>query len=342
MKKNLKRIITFIIIGLFIHYCSEPLDNDNKEDYSDDFQTVWQDFDLNYSYFIHKQIDWDYFKTIYEPLVEEEVTYDFFIYEVLVPMLTELKDIHVRLYNKNGDFVPLYSRSWEKNYEYNEQFFTEYVSDINKTTNNTFIWGSVSDSLGYLLIWTWTNSDDTDEFLNWFDTHQTAFNNYKGFIIDVRPNSGGNELLAINVASRFASESKIYAYRKTRNGPDHDDFTPFSSNGVAPSENWQFTKPIAVLIGQGCVSSNEAFILMMTTQDHVTSIGDTTRGASGNPSIFNLEDGTEYHISRWVAYKTDQTILEDVGIFPDIAIPASQSIVGDHDMVLEQAIEFLE
>jgi hypothetical protein len=31
-----------------------------------------------------------------------------------------------------------------------------------------------------------------------------------------------------------------------------------------------------------------------------------------------------------------------VGIFPDIAIPASQSIVGDRDMVLERAIELLK
>ncbi len=337
-----KTFIVLILIILFNYYCSEPLDIGDKYEYSDKFKTVWHDFDLNYSYFVHRQINWDSLKTVYEPLVEKEITYDFFIYNVLAPMLNELNDLHVRLYHKNGTYIPLYSRPYEKNYEYTEQFFTRYISNINRTTNDKFMWGSISDSLGYVLIRNWTNAEDTEEFLEIFDSNQTEFDNYKGYIIDVRSNGGGSELLAQNVAGRFTSQTEIYAYRKIRNGPDHNDFTDLFWSDISPSGNWQYTKPIIILIGQQCVSSNEAFVLMMTTQDHVTSIGDTTRGSSGNPKIFNLDDGTEYYISSWVAYKTDKTILEDVGIFPDIAIPASQSIVGDQDMVLEQAIEFLE
>ncbi|MEJ2545015.1 MAG: S41 family peptidase, partial [Calditrichaceae bacterium] len=318
-----------------------PVDYDDKFDYSDEFQTVWQDFDLNYSYFTYKQINWDSLKSVYQPLVEEEVTYNYFITSVLAPMLTELRDIHVRLYFSNGNQVQLYSRPAVVNFDYTDQFYSKYISDINQTSGKVFTWGSIADSIGYLLISNWINSADTEEFLNTFDSHKDAFNRFKAFLIDVRPNGGGNELLAQNIAGRFIEHTETYAYRKVRNGPNHDDFSAFSSNDISPAGTWQFIKPVALLIGQGCVSSNEAFVLMMMTQDHVTSIGDTTRGASGNPGVFNLEDGTEYHLSRWVAYKTDQTILEDVGIFPDIAIPASQSIVGDRDMVLEKAIELL-
>lgn len=342
MKISLKVFLMFLIILFLINYCNKPVDYDDKYDYSDEFQTVWQDFDLNYSYFVFKQINWDSLKTIYEPLVEKEVTYNYFVTSVLAPMLTELEDIHVRLYDKSGKQIQLYSRSGQRNYNYNDYFYETYISNVSLTTNNTFHMGSVSDSIGYILINNWTDTDDTDEFIGMFDTYQTYYDRYKSLIIDVRPNGGGSELLAADIAGRFVSETKTYAYRKTRNGPDHSDFTAISSNSISPRGSWQYTKPIALLIGQGCVSSNEAFVLMMMTQNHVTSIGDTTRGASGNPGIFNLNDGTEYHLSRWVAYKTDHTILEDVGIFPDIAIPALQSIVDDRDMVLERAIEFLK
>jgi C-terminal processing protease CtpA/Prc len=90
------------------------------------------------------------------------------------------------------------------------------------------------------------------------------------------------------------------------------------------------------------MSSNESFILMMSSLQNVTTIGDTTRGSSGNPQEYSLEDGTKYKISSWVAYKADQTILEDVGIFPDIVIDPSQSIINGRDMVLERAIEILQ
>jgi C-terminal processing protease CtpA/Prc len=80
----------------------------------------------------------------------------------------------------------------------------------------------------------------------------------------------------------------------------------------------------------------------MSALDHVTTIGDTTRGSSSNPQEYTLEDGTRYTISSWVACKADQTILEDVGLFPDIPIPACESIVNNRNVVLERAIELLE
>jgi C-terminal processing protease CtpA/Prc len=81
---------------------------------------------------------------------------------------------------------------------------------------------------------------------------------------------------------------------------------------------------------------------MMSVLDHVKTIGDTTQGSSGNPQEYSLEDGTQYTISSWVAHRADQTAFEDIGLFPDIPIPASESIVNNHDRVLEKAIEILE
>ena len=87
----------------------------SEQDYSQEFEQVWADFDLNYSYFIHKSIDWDEIRGRHEPLVAEEVTYEDFLFTVLKPMLTELSDLHVRLYSRDGYQVPLYSDSYITN-----------------------------------------------------------------------------------------------------------------------------------------------------------------------------------------------------------------------------------
>jgi len=71
-------------------------------------------------------------------------------------------------------------------------------------------------------------------------------------------------------------------------------------------------------------------------------MGDTTGGASANPKVFSLEDGKTYSISSWINYKPNLTILEDNGIFPDVAVNAYESITDDRDMVLEKAIEILQ
>jgi C-terminal processing protease CtpA/Prc len=336
-----KILITLILTPLIFNCSKNPVDSDQAKSYSTFFNKVWQDYDTHYSYFVYKNINWDSIKTVYEPLVQEKTTYDFFLNNVICPMIRELKDFHVKLYDKNGSFIPIYSKNIGINYQYNDGFYNRYLTNITTTANGIFKMGAIDDNIGYILIASWTNEDDVNEFLRFFENDRSYYENLKGLIIDVRPNGGGGELLARNVAERFTKENHVYAYRKSRNGPNHDDFTSLLSVHFFPSGSWQFTKPVMVLIGEQCASSNEAFILMMSTLKHVTLVGDTTRGSSGNPVEYSLEDGTQYTISSWVEYKPDRTVLEDVGIFPDVPILVSESIVDDRDMVLEKAIEVL-
>ena len=342
----MKRDILIFVLFLFLVGCQKDSTTPETANYSASFSKVWNDYDLNYSYFVHKNINWADIKNTYEPMIEEEVTYAFFINEVLAPMLIKLTDVHVRLIDKYGNSITLFNPKRNVNYNYSPAIDSKYFTNIKTTSYGTITRGDVGDSLFYIRIINWWDSDytkdDIDEFLHFFDTNPEVLNSYKGLIIDVRPNGGGQELLASRVAGRFTNTQNLYGFRKERNGPNHNDFTVLQPVYFRPSGYWHYTKPIALLIGELCMSSNESFILMMSTLSHVTTIGDTTGGASANPKFFSLEDGTTYSISSWVAYKPDATILEDIGIFPDIAIDASESILNDRDMVLEKAIEILQ
>jgi C-terminal processing protease CtpA/Prc len=342
VRMSKKRILLLLIIILCVFGCEKEPAEPVNANYKASFEKVWNDYDQNYSYFIHKKINWDSIKTVYEPLVQNTITYDYFINNVIKEMLTELRDLHVSLTDNNNNQITLYRRPPEINYQYNNSFFNKYLTNITNTAGGMFKIGAIHNNIGYILISSWSSEADVDEFQQIFDNNKSTFENYLGIIIDVRPNGGGNELLARYVAGRFTANTNTYAYRKSRNGPDHDDFTSLQAARFSPYGSWQYTKPVILLIGEACMSSNEAFILMMSTLDHITTVGDTTRGSSGNPKEYNLEDGTKYKISSWVAYKADKTVLEDVGIFPEIAIDASESITGDQDLVLETAIETLQ
>lgn len=333
-------VIAALILAVISLVCSDDGTNSEKENYSAAFEKIWSDFDLNYSYFVYKGINWDSLKTVYYPSLDKQISYNTFIRNYVAPMLTQLRDLHVNLVDKNDKYVPLYSRKIDINYRYDDNFYNTYFhGSIHYSSNYMFGFASVNDSIGYILIKTWQSKYEAD--VAQFHDSLNNYRNYKALIIDVRSNNGGSETLGQEVAGRFTDSTKVYAYHKFRNGPEHDDFTSLQARSISPTGTWQFTKPVALLIGEKCMSSSEGFILMMASLSHVTTIGDTTRGSSGNPKEFHLNDDTRYSIPRWVAYKTDQTILEDVGIFPDVVIDGDQSIVNNRDLVLEKAIEFL-
>ena len=53
---------------------------------------------------------------------------------------------------------------------------------------------------------------------------------------------------------------------------------------------------------------------------HVTVIGDTTGGASGNPATFALGNGWQFTVPRWMEYTPERLPIEGRGVAPHIAI----------------------
>ena len=146
-------------------------------------------------------------------------------------------------------------------------------------------------------------------------------------------------------ASRFTNADVLYGFTETRNGPNHDDFDELEAKTLEVSGGTPFLKPAVCLIGERCMSSAEWFTLMMracgTQTGNVTLIGDTTRGASGFPSEYELSNGVKYKVSRWVAYTDELIEIEDQGIAPDIQIDPENSFDSSTDHVIDRAIEEL-
>ena len=80
------------------------------------------------------------------------------------------------------------------------------------------------------------------------------------------------------------------------------------------------------------MSSGEALVTMMRTLSHVTLVGMTTRGASGNPKPVELPGlNARVYFSTWVDMLPDGEIFEGRGISPDIEVnePIDAYTAGD-------------
>jgi C-terminal processing protease CtpA/Prc len=190
--------------------------------------------------------------------------------------------------------------------------------------------------VGYIQIGGWNRNSIS---ANTFDAAFESFRNAPVLILDVRMNGGGDSQLALDVAGRFATSAVTTGYVKFRMGPLHSDFGPLIPITLSPRGPWQFTNPVLLLIGRRCLSSNEAFISAMRQLPHVTLAGDQTGGGSGNPETFPLAGGWSYTVSRWIQYTADNQVIEDVGIAPDVFVPASASdFAQGRDPVLDWAL----
>ena len=90
------------------------------------------------------------------------------------------------------------------------------------------------------------------------------------------------------------------------------------------------------------MSSAEAFALMMRSLPHVTLVGATTRGASGNPQPFELKtlDATVVY-SRWVAMESDGAVFEGQGIEPEVLVEFPPEQYADADPTFDEAVKVL-
>ena len=141
--------------------------------------------------------------------------------------------------------------------------FIEKRALARSRTSNDFVESRMLDQeIGYLRIRSWSrglnfNGENVADLAeDGLKTLKTA----RALIVDVRENSGGDDSLAARLAGHFIKKSEFYVsvirkLPKTKELIKQDLF--FHPRGEF------LGKKTAVLIGPKCISSNEAFIMMM-------------------------------------------------------------------------------
>lgn len=193
--------------------------------------------------------------------------------------------------------------------------------------------------VGFLAIYGWNTGPEIPAKCDEALEHMRAT---RGLIVDVRLNGGGDEPTAQKVAGRFLEKQFVYAYSQYRNGANHTNLTEKHVRKIAPRGPWRYNRPVMLLIGEKCMSSNESFIGMMTGGTNVTTMGDHTCGSSGNPRIVRLPLDITVSVPRWIDYLPDGTPLDERGFQPQVPFnPTQGAFEGERDDLLTAALERL-
>lgn len=294
------------------------------------FDALWTVVDERYAFFEYKGVNWDEVRSRYESSINSETgTVDLFY--TCADMLNELEDGHVNLWSPFD-----YSR-YDGFYRNSPQNFSYTVIDRNYLQGNQLLTGPLQhyliDSVGYVYYPSMSSTLGASSI----DFVLGLYQQYKGVIIDVRDNGGGNPENGFRLAQRFMQERTHIMDVVMKTGPGAEDFSAPDPVFLEPAGTF-FDKPIVVLTNRSCFSATNDFASVCKVLPNVTLMGDTTGGGGGIPAEYELPNGWVVRLS------VSQTLLPDGfnvegGVPPDIQVDmdATEEANGI-DSILEAAL----
>ena len=205
--------------------------------------------------------------------------------------------------------------------------------------------------------------------------------NSKGYILDVRGNSGGNSGNADAIAAMFingdfhscCAETQSYEptykawsmFREDFKGLSLDDamlkyaddeyslkayrmrknvfYVRDGGKAVANTAPGKLNGPIAVLMDQYTFSAAEDLVDVMKMYTEAVFIGNNTGGTSGQPLCEALESGGLFRICTRRCVAQNGEDIYNKGFTPDIRIiPTAEDIASGRDRVLEKGLEIIK
>lgn len=297
------------------------------------FDALKKELASSYSYYDLRVKDWEKLFRAHEPKILASKTTRGWTGRV-ARMLAATEDLHLYLRCENQVY-PTGTRAVDSLYR--RERLAQYVST--EVVGSNGLAGRTQDGIAYVMIGAWERAGDVDAL----EVALRSLSDAKAFVVDVRPNSGGDELLARRIAAWFVEGTKVYAKNRYRTGPGKNGFGPVFDRSVQANDDAskRLTVPVAVLTSRYVMSSNESFVLMLRQARDCTVVGERTYGSSGNPKPHELSNGVTVFVPSWQDLRPDGTCFEGEGLAPDVEVAATAEELASRDPILERALEIL-
>jgi C-terminal processing protease CtpA/Prc len=100
--------------------------------------------------------------------------------------------------------------------------------------------------------------------------------------------------------------------------------------------------PTVILTGHFTASAAEEFLIYADNQEHITLVGQSTFGSTGQPYEFDLPGGGKARICTKKNTYPDGRTYVGSGVRPDIEVESTVAdIIGQKDPALDRAVNFL-
>jgi hypothetical protein len=309
-----------------------PLEPMETEKALEAYDAVWKAFDEEYAKFgIRKDVDWKAVGDKHRAEAQEAKT-TYAAAAAVGALVAELRDLHIGV-KVGKEWVPGYRRERPQNGSWKG---TQAEIGGWTETKHGVTFARTQDKIGYVNVYELSDA----EAPRVFDDTLEKLADTTGLVLDLRFNGGGDELLGRQIAGRFLDKTRVYSVNQYRSGKGHEELGPKLQREVEPRGPWRYEAPVIVLLGQKTMSSAESLALMLAQCPQVTTMGDRTAGASANPRKLELAGGIEVNLPRWIDMDPDGKCFEDVGIAPEVKVPAGEGAFTDKkDAVLTAALE---
>jgi hypothetical protein len=319
------------------------------------FEFLWKIFHNRYPFFELRKVDWRRQYEIYRPRAAPGITDDE-LFDIFCQMLDPLNDGHVELKTKATRGRKARYFTAEKPPRFHQEFTKREIKQLFKTTEKTLVahgfgkprateaWMMQyckSAEFGYIRILE-LEGIEKPKLTAALDKIAADFTAFKGFIIDIRDNPGGEDNIAITIINRFCDRKRAAFRRKTKIGPGNSDFTPLKTWYLRPQGAVRFTGPIVLLTCDAVFSGGEAFVLAIKQLPHVTIVGDHTNGIFSYQLERTLPNRWELCLSYQVYFSPDMVCYEGRGVPADIELLNTKAdIANGVDPLINRALEVL-
>jgi C-terminal processing protease CtpA/Prc len=201
--------------------------------------------------------------------------------------------------------------------------------------------GRAAEGIGYIAIHSWDKKLQPQAVEAALQA-LSALQDLPALVVDVRFNTGGDEVSAREFAGCFVRARALYAKHMMLDRTSASGFSAPMERWLEPTKDRKpYAGRVAVLMGGANMSSAEAFLLMMKQVPGCKLVGERSVGASGNPQPHLLANGVSVYLPSWKAMLPDGTEFETRGITPDIEVKTSQEDFAQSDPVLQAAVKAL-
>lgn len=229
---------------------------------------------------------------------------------------------------------------------YYSNIFNLATTAVNVAGNDHFIWTTLENNIGYILI----NQMDgyTDAFLNLaadkaaaqtqIDTALIDLQDTQAIIIDVRLNEGGFDESSLVYVSRFLNQSThLYTKHPGRIEKHQSSFDVWGD----PAGELQYLKPVVVLTSETTFSGAEVFTLAMRERANTMIIGERSGGGLSDILFKRVSANIAFGLSNEVYTSPQGEWFERDGIPVDylVGMPSKAQRENGIDPMLEMILQ---